>query len=67
VTPPRAKDWQTYLLVRCSFLHLNGVALIILSLFLAGKIKLDRPPLRKCRRGQLQAQDGKLNEGQSKQ
>jgi hypothetical protein len=66
VTPLRTKDWRSYLLIRRTFFHLNCVFLIIVPLFLAGKIKLNRLVLRKCRRGQLQAQDGKLREEQMK-
>jgi len=62
VTPLRTKDQQSYSLIRCSFLHLNCVILIIVPLFLASKIKLYRLVLGKCRGGQLQAQDGKLGE-----
>jgi hypothetical protein len=62
VTPLRVKDYQLYLLIRCSLLHLNCVILIIVPLFLAGKIKFNDLVLRECGRGQLQAQDGKLGE-----
>lgn len=60
---PTARKGLADILILCSFLHLNGVGLIILPLFRAGKIKLNRPPLRKCRGGQLQAQNGELSEG----
>lgn len=63
MTPVRTKYYQSYSLIRCPFLHLNWVNLIVVPLFLASKIKLNRLALRKCRRGQLQAQDGKLGEG----
>lgn len=34
-----ADDWQTHSLICCTFLHLNGVVLVILPLGLGRKIK----------------------------
>lgn len=58
----RVKHYEAYSLVWCSFLHLNRVILVILSLGFTSEIKFDRPPFRQSGRGQLQAQDGKLCE-----
>jgi len=60
MAPLRANDWQTRSRIRRSLLHLDGMALVVLPPFLAGKVNLDRLSFRKRGRSELQVEDSEL-------